>query len=98
MAKKKRMVVITTDKDKRGVFFGELVSHNETKKMAVLRNAQMAVYWSSATKGVLGLASIGPQKGSRVTPIVPRIKMDGVTSVMDTTKEAVIAWQAQEWS
>ena len=96
--KEKRMVVVTTDKDKRGVFFGEFVSHDETKKIAVLKNAQMAIYWSSATKGILGLASIGPQKGSRISPVVPSIKLDGVTSVMDTTNEAVEKWKMQIWS
>jgi len=98
MATKKRMVVVTTDKDRRGVFFGEFISHDETKKVVVLKNAQMAVFWSSATKGVLGLASIGPQEGSRISPIVPKIKLDGVTSVIDATKEAVKTWQAQNWS
>ena len=93
---KKRMVVVTTDKDKRGVFFGELVKHeNET---AILKDAQMAVYWSTKTGGVLGLASIGPQKGSRISPIVPKIELNGVTSVMDATKEAVKKWREQEWN
>ena len=97
MAKQKRMVVVTTDKDKRGVFFGELIRHNEKTKVAVLKDAQMAVHWSFMTHGVLGLASIGPQKGSRITPIVPKITLDGVTSVMDATKKAGEKWKMQPW-
>ena len=96
MAKQKtRFVVVTTDKDRRGVFGGELVSHEGDR--VVLRNAHMAVYWSAETKGVLGLASIGPQKGSRITPPVPRIALDGVTAVMDVTTEAVARWRAEPW-
>lgn len=93
---KKRMVVVTTDKDKRGVFCGELVSENED--VVELENAYMAVYWSQKTMGVLGLASIGPQKGSKITPPVPKIKLNGVTSVIDCTKEAVKKWKAQPWN
>jgi len=57
----KRMVVVTTDKDRRGVFFGELIS--KTNDFTVqLRNAQMAVYWSKETKGILGLACPSARK------------------------------------
>ena len=96
--KKKRMVVVTTDNTRRGVFFGELVKHNENFDIVELKDAQMAVYWSSQTKGVLGLASIGPQQGSKITPIIPAITLNGVTSIMDTSKEAVEQWKKQPWS
>jgi len=92
----KRMVVVTTDKDRRGVFFGELVKYE--KETATLKDAQMAVYWSSETKGVLGLASIGPQKGSRISPIIPKIEINGVTAVMDCSKEAIKEWRLVKWS
>jgi len=95
MAKKKRMVVVTTNKDRRGVFFGELEAYDEKAETVSLNNAQMAIYWSSETKGVLGLASIGPQVGSRITPIVPKISLNGVTSVIDCTPEAQKQWKAQ---
>jgi len=97
MAKKqkKRMVLVTTNKDRRGVFFGQLESSDDDR--VVLSDAQMAVYWSSKTRGVLGLASIGPQDGSRITPIVPRIELNGVTSVMDCTPEACEKWKQAQW-
>ena len=94
-AEKPRWVVVTTDKDRRGVFFGELVSHKGS--IVELRNAQIAVYWSAETRGVAGLASMGPQIGSRISPPIPQIKLNGVTAVMDTTKEAVQLWQSQPW-
>jgi len=93
----KRMVVVTTDKDKRGVFFGQLIK-NDTKGQVTLKDAQMAVYWSSQTLGVLGLASIGPQEGSKITPVVPQIDLFGVTSIMDATQKAVKEWRKERWS
>ena len=93
---KKRMVVVTTNKDRRGVFFGELVMHEND--IVILKDAQMAVYWSAETKGVLGLASAGPQRGSRITLSVPKIELNGVTSVMDCTEKAIKEWRAEKWS
>lgn len=95
MKEKKRMVVVTTDSSRRGVFFGELISHD--KDEVVLKDAQMAVYWSNQTRGVLGLASIGPQKGSRITPIIPEMELNGVTAVMDATPKAAKLWRKQPW-
>ena len=91
----KRLVVVTTDNTRRGVFFGALEKHEGD--VCVLTDAQMAVYWSAETQGVLGLASIGPQKGSRITPIVPRIELNGVTAVMDVTDAAAKVWRTQPW-
>lgn len=95
---RKRFVVVTTDKDRRGVFGGYLESWDQDKAIAVLTGAHMAIYWSSETKGVLGLASIGPQEGSRITPAVPRIELNGVTSVIDCKEEAISEWIREPWS
>ena len=92
----KKFVVVTTNKDRRGVFGGVLVSHNEDK--VVLLDAQMAIYWSCETRGVLGLASDGPQKGSRITPAVPKITLNGVTAVMETTPTAERRWRKGPWT
>jgi hypothetical protein len=96
MSKKKRMVVVTTDKDRRGVFFGEYVS--QQKDIVVLTNARMAIYWPQGVKGVLGLASVGPLDGSRISPVVPRIKLNGVTAIIDCTQEASTLWKAGPWT
>jgi len=92
---KQRYVVVTTDKDRRGVFFG--VFEKQEGDVVALWDAQMAVYYAPETHGVLGLASIGPQKGSRISPIVPHLEVDGVTAVMDCTDEAVKKWREQPW-
>jgi len=85
-----KKVVVTTDKDRRGVFFGTLESVDGD--IVVLSSAQMCVYWSEATRSVLGLSSIGPQEGSRISPVVPQIELNGVTSVALCTDEAVEQW------
>lgn len=92
-----RWVLVTTDKDRRGVFAGRLMGHDAAAATATLEDAQMAVYWSTDVRGVLGLAATGPTDNCRITPAVPRIELNGVTSVTDLTDEAVKAWRRQPW-
>ena len=96
MSKKKRIVVVTTDSSRRGVFCGELLT--EENDVVELKNAKMAVYWSANVKGVLGLAVTGPLGGCRITPAVNKIKVNGVTSIIDCTNEAVENWSKEQWS
>ena len=100
MADKKKnclMAVVTTDKDRRGVFFGEVVNHDILAGTCTLANAQMCLYWSKETKGILGLAATGPMQNSRVTPVVPLIELNGVTSVIEATAEANMKWREMPW-
>lgn len=94
-SKAKRPVVVTTEH--RGVFFGDLDGEDAESKVITLTGAQMCVYWTTDVQGVVGLAVTGPSKGSRVTPAAPKITLQGVTSVMDATKEAAEAWRARPW-
>lgn len=91
-----RFVVVTTDHTRRGVFAGILES--QQGNTVRLRNAQQCVYWHRSTRGVLGLASKGPQEGSRVGPPVPLLEVDGVTAIVDATAEARKLWESQPWS
>ena len=91
-----KMVVVTTDVNRRGVFFGRLAEDNGEE--VTLEDARNAVYWSAETGGFLGLASRGPQRGSRVSPAAPSIRLNGVTSVSVASEEAVAAWEAGPWS
>jgi len=90
-----RNVVVTTDKDRRGVFGGELISEDGDR--VTLRNARMAVYWSADVHGVVGLAAGGPTTSCRISPAVPKIGLNGVTAVMDMTDEAKAAWDKEPW-
>lgn len=79
------------------MFFGFLNDDNPEAKTVTISDAQMCVYWSADVQGVLGLAASGPSKNCKVTPRVPKITLQAVTSVMDATDEAVKAWQARPW-
>ena len=65
----KQALVVTTAH--RGVFFG--YGEQTEKDTITLENARMCLYWPVENKGVLGLASDGPKKGSRVSPAAPNI-------------------------
>jgi hypothetical protein len=89
-------VVVTTEH--RGVFFGFAPSPKVGATTIELLDGQMCVYWSESVKGVLGLAATGPDKRCKITPPVPRLELNKVTSVMHATDEAVKAWQSRPWS
>lgn len=89
-------VVITTDSSRRGVFAGTLKKRDGEN--ITLTDARMCVYWSEQTNGVLGLAAIGPQDGSRIGNAVPEIELNGVTAVMRCTDEAKKVWESEPWA
>lgn len=90
-------VLVTTDASRRGVFAGILES-NDGAGNVVLINAQMCIYWSKETRGVLGLAVTGPALGSRVGPPVARLELNGVTAIAAMSVEAVKGWSKQPWT
>lgn len=95
MAKKQgRFVMVTTEK--RGVFAGVL--EKQEGDTVVLTEARMAVYWCSDCHGVLGLAKTGPLKGSRISPAVLRIELNGIMAIADCTDEAISGWRAEPWN
>lgn len=90
---KKFLLVTTLHK---GVFAGYgTVSESKTIR---LTEAQMCVYWSSVTKGVLGLAATGPGRECKIGPPVPAITLQDVTSVMEVSPEAEAKWRTQPWN
>jgi len=94
-----RAVVICTAK--RGVFFGYIAETGDAlieRSRGTLVRARMCTYWSKETHGVLGLAGIGPQKGSRVGPQVPSLSVESITAVIDCSEVAVKAWEAEVWT
>lgn len=92
---KKRAVVVTTDKDKCGVFFG--FTEDDDAMAMTLTGARNVVYWSADVKGVGGLAANGPTAECRIGPAVPRWWVDGITSVMDCSEAAIKAFDAEPW-
>lgn len=103
MAKKidsaERAMVITTAR--RGVFFGyttEAPDQIVERGRATIVRARMCNFWSKETHGVLGLAAIGPQKGSRIGPAVPSLTCESITGVMTCSDRATLAWESEVWS
>lgn len=89
-----RPVIVCTDK--RGVFFG--YAKDTSGDPITLTRARMCVYWSSETKGVVGLAASGPAKGSRIGPAAPSVELRGITCVMEMEPAAVEAWERGPWA
>lgn len=93
---KLRAVVVTTAY--RGVFVGWTTDRSDDPETIELVRAHMIVYWAAGNRGVLGIASMGPVNGSRVSPQVQRIILRNVTAVMDATDAAAEAWSKAPWS
>lgn len=97
MKQKKIAVLMTTDKDKRGVFAGLINPEDYDKENIVAEEVRMCVYWSVDMKGVLGLASNGPSKSCRISPAVDKALIKGVVAVMDISDDAWKKWQQEPW-
>jgi len=87
-------VVVTTEH--RGVFFG--YTEEPHLRPIVLKEARMCLYWSQEIKGVMGLASEGPNSFCRVGPAVPELTLEKVTAVIRTTDKAAQAWEKGPWA
>ena len=93
-----RAVVICTAK--RGVFFGYTAQSNASMigQTATLQRARMCTYWSVETHGVMGLAGLGPQCGSKIGPRIPELTCNEVTAIMVCDPKAIEAWEAGTWT
>jgi hypothetical protein len=96
---KERPIIVTTAR--RGVFFGYTSEDAEAiilRRNLTLTNARNCIYWSAETHGYLGLASIGPQNGSRVGPAVSKLSLESITSVADCSEASARAFEAEPWA
>jgi len=90
-----RAVVVTTEH--KGVFFGYVADESKLPAQVTLTQARCAVRWLNG-RGFLGLSSVGPQQGSRVSPPTQSLVIYKVTSVADCSTEAVKQWELGLWS
>lgn len=85
-------VLVTTQH--RGVFFGYLPADaDRTNRTLTLRNCRNAIYWAGS-RGFLGLASHGPDDGSRIGSQAPEVMLHDVTSVTSVSEAAVSKWES----
>lgn len=87
---RKPQVIVTTER--RGVFYGTLESYDEDKRVAVLSNAVMAIYWGT-TKGLFELAATGPTDKSRISSPVERIRVELCECWIEVSAPAAEAWR-----
>ena len=89
-----KKVLVTTQH--RGVFFGTLKSREGTT--VVLADGRNCLYWPSSCHGFIGLATGGPESGSRVGPAASELELFDVTSITPCTDAAIAKWEAAPWS
>lgn len=87
-------VVVCTEK--RGVFFG--YAEDTKGDRITLKGARMCVRWTSAIKGVLGLASLGPDGSCKISPAVAELELRGITCVMTCSPESIERWESAPWA
>lgn len=90
-------VLITTDAERRGVFAGYAPADGLREiirtGLVELTQARNCLYWHDTVGGVFGLAATGPNSQCRIGALVPRLFLNGVTSVTVMTPAAETAWQ-----
>ncbi len=81
-------VLVTTQH--KGVFFGRLADYETERenRTLTLSGCRNVIYWSGS-RGFLGLASHGPESGSRIGAVAPTVLLHDVTSVTVCTPAAV---------
>jgi hypothetical protein len=90
-------VLITTDNTKRGVFMGFIDPKDADKETLEVEEVRMAVYWAASVRGVIGLASTGPDRECRISPAAKKATIKGVTAVLELTDQALKAWRKEPW-
>lgn len=88
-----RAVLVTTQH--RGVFFGYLPEGaDRSARSLTVQNARCAMYWSGR-RGFLGLASHGPEDGSKIGARAPGdVLLHDITSVADVSDDAAKRWES----
>lgn len=92
-AEKLKAYLVTTSH--RGVFFGYATDVSGTT--ITLSGARNCIYWSSALKGFLGLATFGPDSACKIGPPAV-ITLRDITCVAEVTPEAIAKWEASPWA
>ena len=79
----------------RSVYFG--YTEDTSKDVIKLFNARSIWNWVAPKKGIFGLASDGPGKGSRVGAVAD-CEVHQVTNVIEVTEKAAKVWEGTGWN
>lgn len=89
-AKDQKQTPVIVCTDKRGVVFGYT---NDTEARPIsLDKARMCLYWPKSVGGVFGLGDIGPNSDTKVSAVLPKTILEGVTAIFSVTDIAEAAW------
>ena len=83
-----------------GIYYGTLERAHKGVDRLVLRDARHVYYYSAGdgdNKGAWSLATHGPQAGSKLSPVMPRILVSKVAHVAECTRAAIEAFGAAGW-
>ena len=92
-------VLVTTDSNRRGVFFGELDPSMTPQQVietgvCALTSMRNCVYWSKSVGGVFGLAECGPDANCKIgAKVTSKSWLNGVTYIAEVAEEAAQAWE-----
>ena len=90
----KQIALLVTTAHK-GVFFGYGTPTSEAT--IELTRARMCVYWDSALRGVMGLATVGPNGNCKIGPAVDKITLRDVTMCAEVSDIAAANWEKGIW-
>lgn len=92
-SKEEKFIVVLTEF--KVIFCGWSSDYNE--QTVNLRDARQACYYSAETKGLLGLATNGPARGSKIGPAVTSLQCRRVVNVIECSSAAQKAWEGAKW-
>ena len=87
------VVVITDFKE---IFFGYTESKPDAD-IIILKHGRQVIYYSKDTQGLVGLASIGPGKDSRISPACPQIVIRKPVNVLVVNESAIAKFSSVVW-
>lgn len=93
-------VFVTTDSDRRGVFFGYVSDDTDFERvietgLVSLSGMRNCIWWSRSVGGVFGLTETGPNEECRIGVKMSMTSyLNGVTFISELTPKAVDAWEA----
>ena len=91
MATKQIAVLVTTEY--KGVFFGYIPQADFTANETIMSQARNCIYWSSNTKGFLGLTADGPNDECRIGAMAGGdIVNKKITSITKVSEKAEAVW------
>lgn len=77
------------------ILYGVLKSVDTKAGTATLERTRQCLYYSKETGGEVGLAAIGPQAGSRLSPMAPgELVVFGVGQIAECSASAIAAWES----